>query len=187
MTTEIEGKNRAYLRECYRLAKQVERWFQEAVEGKRAHVPDLDGCLYVAGALLVSQHHQEHRREPPPEALKLKKAWDRLRRELKHFSDGRPEFEEGSREVKRHMAWLLLLAGALPPRDPIRFIADAAKYAWEDSAMRREAAGEKSAVPRSVAPDDAVCAFVGRALDYLRILRAPETISAVLRGRRRQR
>jgi hypothetical protein len=61
--------------------------------------------------------------------------------------------------------------------DPIRFIARVAQRAWADA--------NDGAAPRSKNPGDPLVKFVSRALLLVGMSRSPETVSAVLRGRRR--
>jgi hypothetical protein len=67
---------------------------------------------------------------------------------------------------------------SLPDRgDPIRFIAGEAQRAWADA--------NDGAAPQSKNPGDPLVKFVSRALFLVGMSRSPETVSAVLRGRRR--
>ena len=61
--------------------------------------------------------------------------------------------------------------------DPIRFIAREAQRAWADA--------NDGAAPQSKNPGDPLVKFVSRALSLVGMSRSPETVSAVLRGRRR--
>jgi len=61
--------------------------------------------------------------------------------------------------------------------DPIRFIAREAQRAWADA--------NDGAAPQSKNRGDPLVKFVSRALSLVRMSRSPETVSAVLRGRRR--
>jgi len=61
--------------------------------------------------------------------------------------------------------------------DPIRFIAREAQRAWADA--------NDGAAPQSKNPGDPLVKFVSRALFLVGMSRSPETVSAVLRGRRR--
>jgi hypothetical protein len=61
--------------------------------------------------------------------------------------------------------------------DPIRFIASEAQRAWADA--------NEGAAPQSKNPGDPLVEFVSRALSLVGMSRSPETVSAVLRGRRR--
>ena len=61
--------------------------------------------------------------------------------------------------------------------DPIRFIALEAQRAWADA--------NDGAAPQSKNPGDPLVKFVSRALSLVGMSRSPETVSAVLRGRRR--
>jgi hypothetical protein len=61
--------------------------------------------------------------------------------------------------------------------DPIRFIACEAQRAWADA--------NDGAAPQSKNPDDPLVKFVSEALSLVGMSRSPETVSAVLRGRRR--
>jgi hypothetical protein len=61
--------------------------------------------------------------------------------------------------------------------DPIRFIACEAQRAWADA--------NDGAAPQSKNPGDPLVKFVSRALSLVGMSRSPETVSAVLRGRRR--
>jgi hypothetical protein len=61
--------------------------------------------------------------------------------------------------------------------DPIRFIAREARRAWADA--------NDGTAPQSKNPDDPLVKFVRRALSLVGMSRSLETVSAVLRGRRR--
>jgi hypothetical protein len=64
-----------------------------------------------------------------------------------------------------------------PDNDPIRFIAHQAQKAWADA--------NDGTFPHSKNPDDPLVKFVSKALSLVGMNRSPQTVSAVLRGRRR--
>jgi Tfp pilus assembly protein PilP len=64
-----------------------------------------------------------------------------------------------------------------PDNDPIRFIAGQAQKAWADA--------NDGTSPHSKNPGDPLVKFVSKALSLVGMSRSPQTVSAVLRGRRR--
>ena len=64
-----------------------------------------------------------------------------------------------------------------PDNDPIRFIARQVQKAWADA--------NHGTFPRSKNPDHPLVKFVSKALSLVGMSRSPQTVSAVLRGRRR--
>ena len=65
----------------------------------------------------------------------------------------------------------------LPDGDPIRFIALEAQRAWADA--------NEGVAPQSKNPGDPLVEFVSRALSLVDMRLSPETVSAILRDRRR--
>jgi hypothetical protein len=173
------------------LTQKVHEWFVAATAGKQAAVPPIDACAAVAATLLTIKQ----RPEPSPGVVALKTKYRAAQRAAQKFHSA-PSFgfgEAGDRvgfgqgpfddararaqESARQMECELSLLGAQEPQDPIRSIADAARKAWR----------QVGRVPRSLAPDDPLCTFVGLALEYLGMKRSQATVSEVLRGRRRRR
>jgi hypothetical protein len=63
-------------------------------------------------------------------------------------------------------------------RDPVRQVAECARQAWREANNGR--------APLSMNPDDPLCRFVLAALKLIKQEIAADTVSAVLRGRRRK-
>lgn len=190
-----ERLNAEWLRQRYELTQRVQEWFVAATAGTRAAVPPMGACAYVATRLLTIRQYHAHGHKPPPEVVAIKAKWRSVHRELRKLNSSPSfgfgetgdrvgfgqgpfdDFRAATKEGAQHMDRVLIFLGAQDPLDPIRYVADAAREAWRQA----------GSVPRSLAPHKPLCTFVGRALEYLGMRRSQETVSAVLRGRRRCR
>jgi hypothetical protein len=192
---------KSWLAEWNELTGPVEELFAE-VKARRLRAPPRDACASVASALLVVRRitaaaplRKDATRGARNGARKsgrtllrhLQPLRQKLAAEIADISTSASNF--GARERERLEAaaravQTLLPALDAPPiaplpdsGDPIRFIACEAQRAWADA--------NDGAAPQSKNPGDPLVKFVSRALSLVGMSRSPETVSAVLRGRRR--
>jgi hypothetical protein len=156
------------------LTQLVLECFKSATQGKRASVPAVEDCEYVAAILILIRDHKKGK--PAQEAREMEKRWRSLRRSFRPFENS-PRVDAIVTRLERDMRFLLLFVGARPLIDePIQTIASAAREAW----------ARTQRPPKSLEPDGPICRFVSSALAHMGIHDSPETVSAVLRGRRRR-
>lgn len=192
------------------LTRRVEEEFSKA--GGRLQTPPQDGCRDVAGALMAVRDRKaaaERRKD-------TRKARDSARKYargfLKHLEPLRQKLEgliaqidaqidalgpEWSMILERYRADEKLLVTAAcsvrdllpalnrppiatsPDRDPIRHIAEKAREAW--------ASANDGHAPTANNPDDPLVKFVKGALCLIAVHQSEETVSMVLRNKRRTR
>jgi len=198
---------KSWLAEWDELTGPVEELFAE-VKARRLQAPPRDACASVASALLVVRDiaaaaplrkdatlgaRNGARKSAQAFLRHLQPLRQKLAAQIAEISGDlaaptlasnfaareRERLEAAARAVET-----LLPALDAPPitpwpdsGDPIRFIAREAQRAWADA--------NDGAAPQSKNRGDPLVKFVSRALSLVRMSRSPETVSAVLRGRRR--
>ena len=177
-----------------RLVPKVEQWFREATT--EFQPPSVSGCRTVAFYLLVlgrtprAQHSQSAttasakalRRRLAGEDESISKSLDLMLREQPNRKWLREAQQLQSKVRAANQAIDELLPLLSPPRDPaldpIRHLAAVVREAWEET--------NGGQAPRSNNTDDPTCKFLVKALEGRQSVN-PDTISEILRGRRRNR
>jgi hypothetical protein len=200
---------KSWLAEWIELTGHVEELFADA-KARRLQVPPRDACASVANVLLVVRDkavaaplRKDNTRGARNGARKSAKAFLRhlrpLRqklaaqiaeiREIEMLGDlaapmlasnltAHEQLEAAARAVEALLPVLETPPIApWPDNDPIRFIARQAQKAWADA--------NHGTFPHSKNPDHPLVKFVSKALSLVGMSRSPQTVSAVLRGRRR--
>ena len=180
-----------------RLKEAVQEIFRQ-VTPKRFAVPSDDNCGMVALYLMALR--QNIKKKPQPKIFKSGKDFKRdledERREvagmlsLARAPGIQPPSGKGSREqqallerIDQTLANIDWMGPRLGPQDsyrePIRQIAVCARQAWQEA--------NDGQAPKAMNPNDPLCQFVVKALDAIGHPRSAETVSAVLRGKRRNK
>jgi hypothetical protein len=200
---------KSWLADWNELTGHVEELFAEA-KARRRQVPPHDACASVANVLMVVRRRavaaplrKDNTREARNGARKSAKALLRhlrpLRqklvaqiaaiREIEMLDDliapmlasnlaAHEQLEAAARAVEALLPVLEMPPIApWPDNDPIRFVARQAQKAWADA--------NDGTSPHSKNPRDPLVKFVSKALSLVGMTRSPQTVSAVLRGRRR--
>jgi hypothetical protein len=186
-------------------ALRVQEWFRQATS--RFKVPCVETCKTVAIYLEFFRassdtekiSHEQTAKDTRPQAFKAGKDFLRYiepqRREAEHliilssegcrvvpyWLDHAEKVSFSINEIKRHLA---ALESIVSPKldgkpDPIRKIAEVAQFAWAEANDQR--------YPIALGPGGPLCKFLDVALAAINRRSTPDTISAVLRNRRRVR
>jgi hypothetical protein len=193
MQSAAKAQMDATLSEHARLSKEVKEIFRQASD--RYEAPTPAGCAMVAFYLMALS---EPRKKQRPKVARSGKAFRRdleaERREIewwvcvahspevKVFGRWLPQQRELLHRIDQTLQNIEWMLPRLVPqdsyRDPIRQIAACAQQAWRETNNGR--------APKSKKPDASLCCFVVAALRLIKQERSAETVSAVLRGRRRK-
>jgi hypothetical protein len=193
MQSPAEAQMDATLSEHARLSKAVEEIFRQASD--RYEVPTPAGCAMVAMYLTACR---ENPKKPKPKLARSGKAFRRdleaERREIEwwvclarspqvevigRWLPEQRELLDRINQTLQNIEWMLpRLMPQDSYRDPIRLVAACAQQAWRGTNNGR--------APKSKNPNAPLCVFVVAALRMIKQERAAETVSAVLRGRRRK-
>ena len=200
---------KSWLAEWIELTGHVEELFAE-IKARRLQVPPRDACASVANVLMVVRARavaaplrKDNTRGARNGARKSAKAFlrhlrplrQKLAAQIAEISGNRNAGRPGRTDACKQSCGTRAIGGGgachrspvagmetppiapWPDADPIRFIARQAQKAWADA--------NDGTVPRSKNPNDPLVKFVSKALSLVGMSRSPQTVSAVLRGRRR--
>jgi hypothetical protein len=193
MQSAAEVQMDATRSERARLSKAVKEIFRQASD--RYELPSSAGCAMVAFYLTSLR---ENPKKQSPKFARSAKAFRRdieaERREIEWWiclarspqveviGGWLPEQHQLLNRIDQTLQNIEWMLPRLMPqdsyRDPIRQIAACAQQAWRETNNGR--------APKSKNPDAPLCVFVAAALRLIKQERAAETVSAVLRGRRRK-
>ena len=200
---------KSWLAEWIELTGHVEQLFADA-KARRLRVPPRDACASVANVLMVVRDRavavplrKDNTRGARNGARISAKAFlrhlrplrQKLAAQIAEISENETLGDLATSMLASHLAAHEQLEAAAraveallpvletppiapwPDADPIRFVACQAQKAWADA--------NDGTLPRSKNPDDPLVKFVSKALSLVGMSRSPQTVSAVLRGRRR--
>jgi hypothetical protein len=183
----------AWEKELERAADQVRLWFEEAT--KKFVPPTKQGCRRFASAAFELSHHDgpksppdrttnygqsflkalDHRRKVEEQCLRLSAAY--APEQIGKQESVLRLIDQTERYTRKFLQHLALQKGG--GTDPIRFLGDLALLLWAET--------NNGDVPKSKSPKGPLCRVIYKTLVAMKDDRKPETISAVLRGRRRQK